>query len=74
MTNDKIYDIDFARFVRDGIRANPNLADSSVVAKLKDIPDNDLVLVTKTFNTPKITIIDVDKVDTDLISKNIKFR
>lgn len=72
--SDKIYDVDFAKIVRDSISANPNIADPAIVDKLKLIPDNDLVLVTKAFNSPKLKIIDVDKIDANFISNNIKFR
>lgn len=74
MVSDKIYDIDFAKVIMDSINANPSIANLDIVNKLKKIPLNDLVLITKVFNTPKIKIIDVNRIDVDLISKYIKFR
>jgi hypothetical protein len=70
----KLYDVDFAKDVRDSIAANPTLADKSVMDKLKSIPDYDFVLVTKVFNSPKLKIIDVDKVDSDFVSIHVKYR
>ena len=71
---DKIYDVDFAKVIRDSIKVNPTIADSTIVDKLKKILDTDLVLVTKVFNSPKLKIINVDKIDPTLISNYIKFR
>jgi len=71
---DKIYDIDFAKVIRNSIKANPSIADSDIINKLKKIPDSDLVLVTKIFNSPKLKIIAIDPINPDFISNYIRFR
>ena len=71
---DVIYDIDFAKVVKDSIAANPSIAGSSVTTKLDLIDDTDLVMVTKKFNSPVLKIVDVDRIDSDFVTSHITFK
>lgn len=70
-----IYDVDVAKAIKDSIKANPNIvADVAINTKLSSISDNDMVMVTKKFNSPMLKIVAVDKIDPAFVMSHIKFR